>query len=216
MTALASLWADPSVELILRTTATSPFGRKVRIAANVLGLDGRLQRRDANTLDPQDDLRRQNPLGKMPCLLVGGEAFYDSSVILEMLDALAGGSQLLPSAEFPLERYRVLTRARLADGIAEAALLMVYERRFREPGQISQRWLEHQRDKVMRGLAAFTAHPPDTSRADMVSIGLACALGYLDWRKPVDWRGAHPQLVGWLKSFAGAIPAYSATEGTRA
>lgn len=212
MADLASLWADPSVDLVLRTTRTSPFGRKVRIASMILGLDHRLQRRDADTLDPRDDLRRQNPLGKMPCLLIGNEPFYDSGVILELLDALAGGGRILPTSAASLSRFRALTRARLADGIAEAALLMVYEHRFRDAEQKSQRWLQHQRGKVMRGLAAFEAEPPDHGRADIVSIGLACALGYLDWRKPVEWRADHPQLVAWLQAFAAATPAFSATE----
>ncbi|MCD1619335.1 glutathione S-transferase N-terminal domain-containing protein [Salipiger manganoxidans] len=212
MMTLHDLWQDPATPLVLRTTTTSPFGRKVRIAAQVLGLDGRLSLRPADTRDPEDTLRQQNPLGKMPCLLIGTEPFYDSSVILDLLDLLAGGGQLLPPVTSALPRLRALTRARLADGITEAALLMVYEGRFRAPDQVSQIWLEHLRGKVMRGLADFEQAPPDPTRACLVSIGLACALGYLDWRQPVDWRGAHPVLTGWLDQFAAAVPAFSATE----
>ncbi|MEI4470122.1 glutathione S-transferase family protein [Frigidibacter sp. MR17.24] len=212
MTDLMTLWRDPAVAVELRTTLTSPFGRKVRIAAEVLDLAPRICIRAADTLDPGDDLRRQNPLGKMPCLMLGTEAFYDSGVILEMFDRIAGGDRLLPSGRAGLDRARVLTAARLADGIAEAALLMVYEGRFREPGQISERWLEHQRGKVLRGLAVFEAAPPAPDRAGLVQIGLACALGYLDWRRPVDWRDGHPGLVRWLAAFAAAVPAFGATE----
>lgn len=209
---LHRLWADPSVEIELRTTSTSPFGRKVRIAAQILDLDDRIRIRPADTLDASDDLRQQNPLGKMPCLTIAGEAFYDSGVILELLDMVAGGDRLLPAATQPLARVRALTAARLADGIAEAALLMVYEDRFRSSAQRSTRWLDHQRGKVLRGLAAFEQSPPPDDRADLVSIGLACALGYLDWRQPVDWRADHPRLSRWLGDFEKAVPQYTTTE----
>ena len=55
---------------VLRSTLTSPFGRKVRMAAAVLGLTDRLRLEPADTLKENDTLRAQNPLGKMPCLLL--------------------------------------------------------------------------------------------------------------------------------------------------
>nr|CAD6606358.1 glutathione S-transferase [Rhizobium sp. TCK] len=216
MTDLHLLWNDPSVPIVLRSTITSPFGRKVRIAAQALGLSGRIIRRDADTRDAADDLRCQNPLGKMPCLLIAGEAFYDSGVILELFDLLAGGARLLPGISQPLERSRALTRARLADGIAEAALLMVYEDRFREPSQRSEVWMGHQRGKIERALAAFEQTPPQTDRIDIVNIGLGCALGYLDWRQPVEWRDTHPNLLAWLNQFSAAVPAFQQTESKAA
>ena len=194
--------------LTLRSTLTSPFGRKVRIAIDVLGLNERITRVDANTLDESDTLRQQNPLGKMPVLLLDdGSALYDSRVIVEYLQDLAGTDRLIP-AQGPA-RYRTLTGAALADGITDAALLMVYEGRFREPEQKSDRWLAHQRGKVTRGLAAFAQSPPPAGRTDLVSIGLACALGYLDWREPVAWRPEHPALVAWLDAFAAHEPAFA-------
>ena len=196
---------------VLRSTLTSPFGRKVRMAMLVLGLDKRILLLPANTLDEADTLRQQNPLGKMPCLLLGdGTALYDSRVIIEFLQEQSGTERLLPTSG--LARYTTLTRAALADGICEAALLMVYEGRFREAGTHSERWLAHQRGKVMRGLAAFEAAPPDPARTDLVAIGLCCTLGYLDWRKPVDWRPACPRLADWLAAFAAAEPAFNATK----
>lgn len=196
--------------LVLRSTVTSPFGRKVRMAAQVLGLSDRLNVMPADTLDESDTLRAQNPLGKMPCLLLSdGSALYDSRVIIEFLQSLAGGEALLPAGG--LARFKALTRAALADGIADAALLMVYEGRFRDAGQRSERWLAHQRGKVERGLAAFEKSPPGAGKTDMVAIGLSCALGYLDWRKPVVWRPACPALAAWLDAFAAREPAFART-----
>lgn len=198
---------DRDSRYILRSTKTSPFGRKVRIAMAVLGLSDRITTVPADTLDEADTLRTQNPLGKMPCLLLpDGTAVFDSRVIIEFLQELAGTASLIP-LRGP-ERYRTLTRATLADGITEAALLVTYEGRFREPHQASERWLKHQRGKITRALGAFEQAPPDPQRTDLVSITLACALGYLDWRKPLDWRAAHPQLVQWLDTFSAHEPEF--------
>lgn len=196
---------------VLRSTLTSPFGRKARMAIDILGLTDRVDIVPADTLDATDSLREQNPLGKMPCLLLAdGTALYDSGVIIEFLQEVAGRAPLLPAAG--LVRYKTLTLARLADGIAEAALLMVYEGRFREPSQYSQRWLDHQRGKVTRGLAAFERAPPATTPTDIVGIGLSCALGYLDWRKPVSWRDSYPRVAEWLAAFSKCEPAYERTK----
>ena len=65
--------------------------------------------------------------------------------------------------------------------------------------------------KINRGLAAFEAELPDPGKTNVVSIGLACALGYLDWRKQVDWRAAYPGLVSWLQLFSEHEPAFERT-----
>ena len=200
---------------VLRSTVTSPFGRKVRIAVDVLGLGDRVALQPADTLDADDTLRQQNPLGKMPCLLLGdGTAIYDSGVIIEFLQELAGSAALVP-ASGP-GRYAALTQATLADGITDAALLLVYEKRFRDPGTQSERWLDHQRGKIARALAAFEAAPPDPIKTDIVAIALCCALAYLDWRQPVNWREDHPRLAAWLAAFARHEPAYERTRAPNA
>ena len=199
-----------SQSFVLRSTLTSPFGRKVRMAAEVLGLTSRITVKPANTLDESDTLRTQNPLGKLPCLLLSdGSVLYDSRVIVEFLQEVAGTDRLL--AQRGSARYRALTLAALADGITEAALLMVYEDRFRDADMHSPRWLAHQRGKIVRGMAAFESAPPNAAVTDIVSIGLACALGYLDWRKPVEWRQTNPRLAAWLETFAQHEPAVAQT-----
>ncbi|WP_353475418.1 glutathione S-transferase N-terminal domain-containing protein [Salipiger sp. H15] len=210
---LALCGAGQGGRAVLRTTLTSPYGRKVRMAAQVLGLWDRIEMVPADTRDPSDDLRLQNPLGKMPCLMTDGETLYDSRVILEFLDTLAEGRGLFPREG--RERFHCLTRACLADGVTDAALLMVYEGRFRGAEKISDEWLAHQRGKVERGLSALAALPPDPTRTDAAGVSLACALGYLDWRAPVSWRDRWPELVDWLHRFAAAEPAFNATEAPR-
>lgn len=196
----------------LRSSPPSPFGRKVKIGAILCGVH--LDIVPADTNDPNDSLRGQNPLGKIPVLLREGAApLYDSRVILEFLDAEAGGGRILPAAGAP--RFAVLTNQALADGIMDAALLQVYEARYRPEELRSDKWLDMQAGKVARGLEAFEAAPPATSAvsapADTAEIALACALGYLDLRFAGIWREDHPALVEWLDGFMARVPAYEAT-----
>ena len=202
-------------KFVLRSTLTSPFGRKVRMAAEVLGLSDRITVEPANPQDESDTLFRQNPLGKMPCLVTAdGGAIYDSGVIIEFLQDVTGTERLLP-ARGPA-RIKALTLARLADGITEAAILIVYETRFRDPGMQSDRWLNAQRARIKRALVAFEAAAPDPAKTDIVAIGLACALGYLDWRKGVDWRPLYPGLVKWFAAFTKNEPAFERTRAPAA
>ncbi len=141
-------------------------------------------------------------------MLEDGRALYDSSVILEYLDFLAGGGKIIPAGP---ERFETLTRAALADGVADAAILRVYEQRWREDGAHSARWLDHQSGKITRGLAALEADPPRADSADVAAISLACALGYLDLRFGGAWRPERPRLVAWLDAFSKSVPAFEAT-----
>src|SRR3954451_17384013 len=115
--------------LILRSAPPSPFGRKVRIAAALAGLSDRITVENADTMNPNDALRTQNPLGKIPTLILeSGETLYDSRVIVEYLDALAGGGRLIPAG---WSRFEALRQQALADGIMDAAILRSYEARWR-------------------------------------------------------------------------------------
>jgi glutathione S-transferase len=194
----------------LRSSPASPFGRKVKLAAHFLGLIDRITVVAADTTDPGDPLRRQAPLGKIPALVLDdGTVLYDSRVIVEYLDQLAGGGLLFPAGP---ARFDVLTRQALADGIMDAALLQVYEGRFRASEQHSSKWLELQAGKVTRGLAAFEARTVAFDPAlDAGAIALACALGYLDLRFAGTWRNDHPKLVAWLKTFEEKVPAFGLT-----
>lgn len=196
--------------LVLRSSPASPFGRKIRIAAHMLDLTERIRVDTADTMDPDEPLRRQNPLGKIPTLVLeNGEALYDSRVIVEYLDALAGGGRLIPSG---WSRFDALRRQALADGIMDAALLQVYEGRMRPEERRHPGWVEHQAGKVERGLVAARASLPTLRvRPDVGDIALACALGYLDLRFEGRWRKVHPELEAWLESFGGCVPAFAAT-----
>lgn len=195
--------------LILRSSPASPFGRKIKIAIAELGLEGRIEIVPADTNDPNEPLRRQNPLGKIPTLVLeDGSTLFDSRVIAEYLDHLAGGGRLFPAGE---ARFAQLRLQALADGICDAALLQVYETRFRTPELRSAAWVENQAGKVNRALASLEAEPPAYDRPRIGEIAFACALGYLDLRFAGSWRAGHPALVAWLDGFAAKVPAFETT-----
>jgi glutathione S-transferase len=198
--------------MILRSTPPSPFGRKVNIAASVLGLSREIKIEPADTNDPADTVRRQNPLGKIPVLIIeDGSAIYDSRVILEYLDHRAGGGKIIPRE--PGARFQALRLQALADGMIDAQILVLYEGRWRPPEHKVQKWVDYQDDKIKRGLAALEADPPVLDAIPNVGhIALACFLGHRDLRFPGTWRGQHPKLVGWLDRFAALAPAFAETK----
>jgi glutathione S-transferase len=198
--------------MILRSAAASPFVRKVRIAAGILGLDGRIKLEPADTVNPSDTVRAQNPLGKIPALVLDdGMVLFDSRVILDYLDHVAGGGRIVPAE--PNARFAAQRLQALADGLMDASILLVYEGRWRDPAKHEPKWVEHQTGKVARALASLEAAPPALGGTpDVGHITLACALGYRDFRFEGTWRKDHPQLVKWLDAFAAAVPAFAATK----
>jgi len=200
--------------MILRSSPPSPFGRKVKLALAILALEREVSVEKADPTDPSDTLRKQNPLGKIPALIIeDGTVLYDSPVILEYLDYRAGGGKIIPKQ--PNARFASLRLQALCDGILDAGILLVYEGRWRPPEMAVAKWLDHQTGKVTRALAALEADPPPLTATPCVGqITLACALGYGDLRFGGKWREGHPKLVKWLDAFAARVPAFEATRVT--
>ena len=192
----------------VRIGFSSPFARKCRIAAAHLQLLDRVSFVDA-PFDESDAMRRRNPLNKIPvAILEDGSVLYDSRVILEYFDHLAGGNCIIPHD--PAQRFPTLRLQALADGIMDAAVLIIYETRYRQPQERGQQWIDHQTLKMDRALDELERDPPGFS-VDVGTITLACALGFLDLRYKGLWREAHPHMVAWLDTFAAQVPAFEAT-----
>jgi glutathione S-transferase len=195
---------------VLKSSPASPFGRKVKIGAALCGLLDRMDVEATDTNDPADAIRRHNPLGKIPALILeDGTVIFDSRVILDFLDHEAGGGVIIPTGA---GRFLALTLQALADGIMDAALLQVYESRWRAAEIQHRPWLDHQAGKVDRALGVLEESPPSLGRnPDVGAIGVACALGYLDLRFEGAWRERYPRLVAWLDGFSAAVPSFETT-----
>ncbi len=191
---------------------SSPFVRKVKLAAHVLGFASEMELIETNTMDADDPIRSINPLGKIPALEDGGATLYDSRVIVEYLDAKAGGGKLIPAAG--AARFETLTRAALMDGILDAAILVVYEGRMRPEEKYVESFVTYQCEKIRRGLEVIAASSPQYRNAAMPDAGeisLACVLDYLDFRQQLNWRSHAANLQDWLADFSAVVPGYRET-----
>ena len=179
-------------------SATSPYVRKVRISAQELGFGEKIELISIalTPINPHDALRSSNPLGKIPTLITDeGEALYDSPVICEYLDALAGSHRLFPAAG--PARWRALRRQALADGILDAAVLLRYEEALRPKELRWREWVDGQWLKMRTGLDALEREHLEGA-FDIGAISIACALGYLDFRYASEgWRASRPRLTAW-------------------
>jgi len=181
-------------------SATSPYVRKVRIVMAEKKLDYQFVLEDVWAENAT--ISTSNPLGKVPCLVMeGGEAVFDSRVIVEYLDTLSPVGKLIPAQG--RERAEVKTWEALADGIMDAALLAGIETTWagRSAEQRCDAWVARQMEKIGQALKAMSvglAEKPYCSgiHFSLSDVAVGCALGYLDFRFPeIDWRASYPNLA---------------------
>jgi glutathione S-transferase len=177
---------------------TSPYVRKVRVVLAEKKLDVQFVPEDPWSTDA---VLRSNPLGKVPCLVMeGGEAVFDSRVIVEYLDSMSPVGKLIPPSG--RERIEMRTWEALADGLLDAAVAARLEATWsgRTEAQRSQAWIDRQMRTVQHALKAISLGLGEKPYCAGIHLSLAdvavgVALGYLDFRFPqVDWRVAHPNL----------------------
>jgi glutathione S-transferase len=179
---------------------SSPYVRKVRIVMAEKKLDYEFVLEDVWSADTT--IAQSNPLGKVPCLVMeGGEALFDSRVIVEYLDTLSPVGKLIPAVG--RERAEVKTWEALADGLLDAAILARLEANWagRKKNERSQVWIDRQLSKINVSLKAMSQGLGDKPFCagiylSLADIAVGCALGYLDFRFPqIDWRTPHPNLA---------------------
>jgi glutathione S-transferase len=183
-------------------SGASPFVRKARVLIAEAGIeDVAYVEVSASPMGGEERVNAANPLGKIPALVrEEGPTIYDSNVICRYLDAKAG-AKLYPQARL----WEVLTLEATADGVMEAGIAIVYERRFRPEELWWPAWHEAQWTKIARALdaieTAWASHL--AGPVHMGQVAVACALGYLDLRFPDrDWRRGRPGLAAWFGTFS--------------
>jgi len=180
-------------------STSSPYVRKVRVVMSEKKLDYQFVEEDV--WGSQTTIMQSNPLGKVPCLVMeGGEALFDSRVIVEYLDTLSPVGKLIPAVG--RERAEVKTWEALADGVLDALVLARLEAHWsgRQKAQRSQAWIDRQLAKAQASLKAMSqglGEKPFCAGIylSLADIAVGCALGYLDFRFPeIDWRTPYPNL----------------------
>jgi len=184
--------------VLLYYSPTSPYVRKVSVTASELGIALDLERVAVHAFP--SDYGRINPVNRIPALrLDDGSMMFDSRVICEYLDTLKGSRLLPPTGP---ERWQVLKRQVLGDGIPDAAVPRIGEV-MRPPAQQSPGRLAEYERSIRQTLDALEMSAGDLDRLDLGTIAIGCGLGYLDFRFPKDeWRSGRPSLAGWYAEFA--------------
>src|SRR6185295_14720752 len=199
-------------------STASPYVRKVRVVMAEKKLDYQFVEEDVWSAD--SSIMQSNPLGKVPCLVMeGGEALFDSRVIVEYLDTLSPVGKLIPAVG--RERAEVKTWEALADGVLDALILARLESNWsgRTKAQRSGAWIDRQMSKSQASLKAMSQGLGDKPFCagiylSLADIAVGCALGYFDFRFPdIDWRTSYPNLARLYEklaqrtSFAETLPA---------
>jgi glutathione S-transferase len=176
----------------------SPYVRKVRIVMAEKKLDYALILEDVWAAD--STIQQHNPLGKVPCMVMeDGASLYDSRVIVEYLDTLTPVGKLIPANG--RERAEVKCWEALADGVADAAILVRLEKTRRPANLQSEDWNARQMGKVSAGLKAMSDGLGESAfcisnHLTLADISVCCTLGWLSFRFPeIDWRGDYPNLA---------------------
>lgn len=191
-------------DMLLHWSPRSPFVRKVMIAAHECGVADRIEtvRTVVAASQPNTELMKENPQSRLPTLrLADGTVIYDSPVICEYFDSLAGGGKLFPQS-FP-ERLVALRRQSLGDGMLDT-LLMWRGEATRPPAQQSIKHMQAWRLKTKVSVDALEeeAGALGASPFSIGHIALGVALGYIDFRFPeLKWRDGHPKVAAWHASF---------------
>ncbi len=179
---------------------TSPYARKVRIVMAEKKLDYQFILEDVWSATTK--ISNSNPLGKVPCLVMeGGEALFDSRVIVEYLDTLSPVGKLIPSNG--REKAEVKTWEALADGLCDAAILARLEATWpgRTDAQRSSAWIDRQMGKIATSLKAMSQGLGERpfgagTHFSLADVAVGCALGYLDLRfSQMDWRSENTNLA---------------------
>lgn len=197
-------------------STSSPYVRKVRVVMAEKKLDYQFVEEDVWAADTT--IGHSNPLGKVPCLVMeGGEALFDSRVIVEYLDTLSPVGKLIPAVG--RERAEVKTWEALADGVLDALLLARLEANWsgRKKEHKSQAWIDRQLEKTHASVKAMSQGLGDKPFCagiylSLADIAVGCALGYLDFRFPeIDWRGNYPNLAK-LQEKLSQRPSFTETQ----
>jgi glutathione S-transferase len=196
--------------MTLHWSPKSPYVRKVMVCAHELDLLPRLQlvRSVAAMLTPNERLMQDNPLSKIPTLvLADGFVLFDSLVICECLNELAGGSMFPPRGadQWQAQRWHAF-----GDGVLDGLILWRNERERAAPLPALLAAFERKTDASLRQLddeAQALAEMP----LSIGHVAIGCMLGYLDYRfETFGWRGRAPRLADWHAEL-GRRPSFVST-----
>lgn len=186
----------------LYSSKTSPYSRKVRVVAEELGLSDRIEEVMVDPFNPSPEFLAANPLCKIPTLVTDhGVALPDSSLIVEYLMSRARG---MGSSARGNQRWPILRRGQIGEGLMDAAIAIVFEKR-RPESIIYTSFLDRQLAAIHRSadLLNLESSQLSTGKPGVTEITIGVALAYVDFRLPyIEWRKSRDGLAQWFAQFS--------------
>jgi glutathione S-transferase len=190
-------------------TKRSPYARKARIIALEKKIN--LEFVDEDLTNKSAALLKANPVGKVPTLWIDDQSVLcDSPLICEYLDSLNTAPRFIP--QDPAQRIKVLNMAAIADGMMDITIT-AYMEKIRHPQDFNQKLVDNSYAAIERLLGYFEGQVADLKSWHLGSVGVVCALGYLQFRLGELYRAQkYPQLDRWYQDVAtrpslqGTIP----------
>jgi len=180
-------------------TTTSPFARKVRVAAIEAGIYDGIELVVTTVRDPESALLPLSPAGRVPVLRTAdGVVLSEATYICSYLADVHGRKPLMPTGD---KRWRALEIEGQACGLLDGVVTWV--RALRAPEELrNPKAIALEDARVNRCLDAFDRRAGAWEGSHAVfhlpQITLGCALGALSFRLPdVDWRAGRPALSDW-------------------
>lgn len=185
----------------LRWSPTSPFVRKVVVLMKEKGIEDQIEKEKSNPLSREDRAATPSPLGQIPCLVTdSGEPVFDSPVIMEYLDTICEGPEMLPKSGDA--RWTTLRHQATADGMI-TSMVTCFVESLKKPERQSGGVMAHNKAIVFNSIAALEQEAGafgDT--VDVGTISIAVALAFADQTFPEDdWRADNPTLTAWFDAF---------------
>lgn len=201
--------------MILYGRNLSPFVRRVAIWCAQQGRE--VERREI-TVQGEDfqKLKTLNPVVRVPVLeLDDGAKLVETFAITDWLDETApSGRRLVP--ESGAARRDTLQRLAIANGVAEKAVSLVYERN-RRPEQFHwKEWQQRVVGQVQGGLAALDAAVPDEGWSgkdgpDAGDVASVVAYQFVEATNPWVLESGYPRLAAFVER-AMAEPGFAETK----
>lgn len=185
----------------LRWSPVSPYVRKVVVLMKEKGIEDAIEKEKSNPMSREDRAANPNPLGKIPCLVTDdGQPVFDSPVIMEYLDTVCDGPEMLPKSGDA--RWTALRRQATADGMMDSMVASFVET-LKKPEHRSDAILAHYKSIVFNGIAALDNEAASFGDAvDIGTISVAVAVSFTDQNYPdEDWRADNPALAAWFDNF---------------
>ncbi len=172
-------------------TQRSPYARKARIIAEEKNIN--LELIEEDLANKSGALLKANPIGKVPTLIIDETmSLCDNPLICEYLDALTPSPRFIPQDSN--QRLKVLNTAAIADGLIDITVGLVMEK-MRHPQDFHAKFIDLNTAAIERLLKYFDSHVADLESWHLGSVGVVCALGYLQFRLPDLYSAAkYPQL----------------------